>query len=260
MRIIKPEDYLFPGDEASIEAVHKVPGLSKLLEFVSKNSVEKYYHIICSSSNIKLTSKTAPKIYRFYEEAAEAFGLDEMPDVYLQRGYQYETIVFGVESPTILVNTALLDDLPEELLKVFLAADIAGIKAGHGELNFLRIMCETFGNSLPIPKQLLTIPLMLWSKQKYYTYDRARMLYCNDFELTAKLIGYGEAPPEIMEKVTIDERLEQGREFLDIKGVQAISKTSLTLSESKPWNSLRVIELSNWVESGLYKNALEGQE
>ena len=257
--MIKPENYLFPGDEAAIETVHKIPGLSKLMEFVSKNSVEKYYHIICTSSNVRLTARTAPKIYRFYEEAASVFGLTTMPEIYLQRGYQYETTVFGIDTPTILLNTAVLDDMPEDLLRIFVAADIAGIKAGHGVLNFLRIMCETFGDSLPIPKQVLTIPLMLWSKQRYYTYDRARMLYCRNFEQTVKLIGYGEAPPEIMDRVTIDERLEQGHDFLAIKGMQAISKTSLTLSEPKPWNSLRVVELSNWVESGLYQNALEGQ-
>lgn len=257
MKVINPENYLFPGDEAAMETINKVPQLQKVLSFISKNSTEKFYSIIFSSSYIKLTSKNAPKIYSFYEDAAEVFGLDKVPDLYLRRSYQYETNLLGIENPMIIINTALLENMPEEMLRVFLASDIAGIRVGHNKMNFLRILCETFGDSLPIPKQVLTVPLMMWSKQKYYTYDRARMLYSRDKNLVFKMIGYGEAPSEIMDRISLDERIEQSAEFLEIEGVQSLAKTILTVSEPKPWNSMRIAELNNWVESGMYRTGLE---
>ncbi len=257
MKVISPESYLFPGDEEAMEAINKIPQLSKVLAFISKNSIEKFYSIIFSSSYIKLTSANAPKLYHFYEEAAEAFGLDQLPEIYLRRGYQYKTDVVGIDNPMILINTSVLEDIPEEMLRVFLASDIAGIKAGHNKMNFIRLLCDNFADSLPIPKQVLTVPLLMWSKQKYYSYDRARMMYSHDKDMVLRLIGYGEAPPDIMERVTPDERIQQGMEFLEIDGVQSIAKSILTMSEAKPWNSMRVIEFNNWIESGMYKIGLE---
>lgn len=257
MDIIRPEKYVFPGDEAAMEAVNKVPGLSKVLSFISKNSLEKMSSIMYSASLLQITESTAPKIYGFYREAAEAFGLDKMPEIYLQRDYNYETVVMGIENPIIIINSALLDDMSEDMLRVFLSSDIAGIQAGHGKLNFILWILRMFGNMLPIPKEILLAPLLQWTKQKYYTYDRARMIYCDDFDLVTKLIGYGEAPADIMDKLTLDERIEQGREFMEISGMQSIIKTTITLSELKPWNSMRLIELSNWVESGMYRVTME---
>ena len=69
--------------------------------------------------------------------------------------------------------------------------------------------------------------------------------------------GSAEAPADIMDKLTLDERIEQGREFMEISGMQSIIKTTITLSELKPWNSMRLIELSNWVESGMYRVTME---
>ena len=257
MRIIKPEAYMYPGDEAAIQAVNKVPGLSKLLGFITKYSVEKVYDMLFSSSFVKLTDETAPKIYGFYQKACDRFGLEKVPDIYVMRGYQYETTVFGIDSPKVLINSSVLNDIPEDLIEIFVSSDIAGIKAGHGKLNMLLRMMSTFGDMLPIPKEVITVPLMLWSKQKYYTYDRARMLYSDNFEAVTKLIGYGEAPLEIALETSIDDRIEQGREFLEIGGMQGLAKTTMTLSETKPWNTMRVVELNNWVESGMYRNALE---
>ena len=67
--MIPVKSYLYPGDEAAIQTVNSIPGFEKLLAFISKNSVERYYDIVYTSTYLKLTEKTAPEIYAMYQRA-----------------------------------------------------------------------------------------------------------------------------------------------------------------------------------------------
>lgn len=257
MSVIPVKSYLYPGDEAAIQTVNSIPGLDKLLTFISKNSVERFYDVTLTSSYLKLTEKTAPEIYQMYLRACRRFGVETPPDVFLHRSYSFDAFLFGVESPKILLSSSLLEMLSPQELEVFLASDAAAIKAGHGMIGLLLMAVNTFGNALPLPKSLLTYPLVQWKRQSYYTYDRARLLYCEDYDLTTKLIGYGEVPEDIMEHITLEDRMRQNEEFLQINGGAGAAKALQTLSIARPWNASRMIELYNWVESGAYQSMKE---
>lgn len=61
-------------------------------------------------------------------------------------------------------------------------------------------------------------------------------MYSEDYDLVMKLIGYGEAPKEIMERTSLDERLKQSEDFLRISGTAGASKAVQTVMAGKPWN------------------------
>ena len=258
--MIPVKSYLYPGDEAAIQTVNSIPGFEKLLTFISKNSIERYYDIIYTSTYLKLTKKTAPEIYEMYQRACQSFGVEKMPDIYLHRSYDCSTFLFGIESPKIMISSSLLEMLSPQDLEVFLSADVAAIKAGHGMIGLLLMVVNSFGGALPVPASLFTYPLYQWKRQSYYTYDRARLLYCGDFDLTAKLIGYGEAPDDIMEKTTFEDRMRQNTEFLQLSGSAGAAKTLQTMFIARPWNASRLTELYNWVENGTYQTVKEAND
>lgn len=260
MSVIPVKSYLYPGDEAAIQAVNSIPGLDKLLAFISKNSVERFYDVMLTSSYLKLTEKTAPEIHQMYLRACQRFGVETPPDVFLNRSYSCDTFLFGIESPKILLNSSLLELLSPRELEVFLASDVAAIKVGHGMIGLLLMAVNTFGGALPVPKGLLTYPLNQWKRQSYYTYDRARLLYCGDYDLTAKLIGCGEVPKDIMERTSMEDRMRQNEEFLQMDGSAGTAKALQTLAIARPWNASRMIELYNWVESGTYQTVKEAAD
>lgn len=254
---MKVNDFMYPGDASAMNAVRAIPGFSKVIEFIAANSVEKFYRILYTSSNLKITSQNAPKLYKIYSEACEIFELDKMPDIFIERKYNYQTQVFGSDNPIIVLSTSLLENLPDEMLTYYLASDIAGIKAGHGIMNFVDTLFNNFGALIPVPRELYVYPLNQWKKQKYYSYDRARLLMSEDFDLTSKLIGIGETTDDILTATLLEDRLEQGKEFLDLSGNKAMAKNLLTISSGMSWNSSRLIDLFNWHEAGEYHRILQ---
>lgn len=260
MPIRSMKAYLYPGDEAAIKAVNSIPGMEKLLSFISKNSIERYYDMIFTSTYLKLTEKTAPKIDAMCKRACVYFGVERMPDIFLKRSYDCDLFLFGVDKPKLLVNSSMLEMLSEADLEVFLSSAMAAVRAGHGMINLLLMVMNTFGGALPVSQSVISYPIYQWKRQSYYTYDRARMLYSDDFDLTMKLIGYGEVPEDIMAQTTCEDRMRQNEEFLQLGGGAGAAKVLQTLYISKPWNASRMVELYNWVESGEYKIAKEVHE
>lgn len=257
LKHLKIKDFMYPGDANAMNAVKALPGFSKIMEFIAANSVEKFYRIIYNSSNLKLTSKNAPKIYRMYSEACEIFELEKMPDIFIERSYSYRTQLLGVDNPILVISTPVLEDMSDDMLACYLAGDIAGIKAGHGIMNFIDILLNNFGGLIPVPREVYTYPLNQWKKQKYHTYDRARLLVSEKFELCSGLIGIDETSDEILAATPLEERLEQGKQFLDLSGNKDKAKKLLSMASSTPWNSSRLIDLFNWYESGEYHSILQ---
>lgn len=254
---IAAEIFLHPGDEAAIQAIRKISGFEKVLEFISKNSLERIYDIQWSSSYFQLTRENSPRVYNMYQRICSAFGVERMPKLFLSRTYDYENTVIGITNPCILISSSALDSMNEKELETYLVADIAGLVAGHGTYNMIDRLLQEFGSLFPIAQEIISFQLNTWAKQRYYTYDRARMLYSDDYNTVMRLIGYGEAPQKIMENTDIEDKIEQARAFSRISGIQASAKTLLAVNKSKPWNSMRVAELYNWVESGMYADAKE---
>lgn len=257
LKHLRVDDFLYSGDASAMNAIKILPGFSKIMEFIAANSVEKFYRIIYTSSNLKLTAKNAPKVYKIYSDACEMFELEKMPEIFIERNYSYRTQVFGIENPIIIVSTPLLENLSDEMLACYLAADIAGIKAGHGIMSFVDTLFNNFGALIPVPREVYAYPMNQWNKQKYYTYDRARLLMSENFELVSKLIGIDETTDGILAATPLEERLEQGKEFLDLSGNKALAKSFLTVYSGIPWNSSRLIDLYNWHESGEFHRIIQ---
>ena len=56
-------DFQHPFDKRAVDAVTKVPGFEKLIEFIASNSIEKAYSLINDSSKMKVTKEMSPKIF-----------------------------------------------------------------------------------------------------------------------------------------------------------------------------------------------------
>ncbi len=257
MKIITPEMYISPGDAAAVQNVKNIPGLKDLTEFISKNSIENYYRITCSSSMLKITGKNSPVIFEMLGRITARFGMENIPEVYLCRSYGYDITALGIEDPLLIVSSSALEDMSPEILETFLVSGIASIKADHGMMNFLILVLNTLGALIPKAALALNYPLGVWKRETYYSCDRARILYCRSMEQTSTLIGFGEAPEEISDITPLEKRMEQAADFLKTSGAGGISKTIKTIGLSRPWNSSRLAELYNWTESGMYETVLK---
>ena len=257
MQKITQDAFLHPGDEAAIQTIRKIPGFEKLLSFISKNSFEKTCDITWSSTYLQLTKENAPRVVEMYQKICDAFGLEQIPKLFLRRTYMIENVVIGMETPKILISSSALDNMNDNELETYLVADVAGLVAGHGIYNFIKMLIDQLAFLFPVPQSVLLLPMSNWAKQRYYTYDRARMLYSDDYETVMKLIDFGEAPRTVLDRIGIDERTEQAIAFDELTSSQNAIKTLIAVTKEKPWNTMRIAELYNWVESGMYTEIKE---
>ena len=127
-KILNIKDFQHPADRKSVAAVMAVPGLNKLLEFISQNSLERTYGFINNSSRLKITPAMSPKIHAMLEEAAAMYGETYIPEVYLERNYTYLINLDGMTKPHIILPDTWLEAVDDKMLFAILSAQIAGIQ------------------------------------------------------------------------------------------------------------------------------------
>lgn len=219
---INPSNFQHPIDKKTTQLIMGQDAFKKALQFISKNSLERQLACIYRSSMAKLTPETAPHIFKMLEEACEMFGVDLMPEVYIQRIYSTEISMLGIETPMILLSTELLKQLDEQMLWGLLASEVSEIRNGFNEIRFVEWICNSTG-LLPITiTKPLNVLFQNWHKYLRYTYDRANLIATGDFNVTMCSILAGEAPMYVLKKMNFEdpecEYMKQSREFLEKTG------------------------------------------
>ena len=259
------KDFQHPLDKAAVDAIFAVPGFTKLLNFISENSIERIYGFINNSSRLKVTEDMSPMIFSMLSEAKEMFGAEQMPNVYLERAYEYRVTLEGIGNPCITFTTSLLEGMDERMLWPVIASEFAGIQANHAMIKFVDLLIKNVKSVLPFGiDQALGLAINNWYRSKAYTYDRAILLASRDFGQAAKYILLGEAPDGALDALGLDKPgnsyLEQANEFLSRSGASGIYQKLTTVLTQEQWTASRYVELYNWYQSGEYDEVLEGSE
>lgn len=219
---IVPADFQHPADRRVSQLLLSQPAFKKALEYISKNSLERMLACIYRSSMAQLTPKTAPKICRMLEEACEMFGVDTMPEVFLERRYLTAVEMIGIEKPMILISTELLRQMDERQQWGMIASEVSGIPNGFGEIKFVEWLCSSSGLVPFQISQPLGMFFQNWHKYLQFSYDRGTLIALGDFNEAMRSILTGEVPAEILKKMEFNDPecdyMKQSREFLEKTG------------------------------------------
>lgn len=259
---LRIEDFQHPLDKKSVETITGLPGFSGLLEYISKHSLERVYGFINSSSRMKITPKMSPKIFGMLEEAAEMYGADSIPEVYLERSYTFCINLDGLTRPHIVLPTTWLEAVDDHMLWGVLSSQIGCIQAKHETLEFIDNVVNFTRGMLPFGiDTALDLALKDWKRNRVYTADRAILLAMEDFGAAAKHILFGDVPMHILDKMDLakpgNPYYQQAREFLEQGGVTGKLQSLETVFSSSQWMASRYMELYNWYFGGEYHEVLE---
>lgn len=255
-------DFQHPSDKAAIDAITAISAFEKVLEFVSKNSIEKSSRLINASSKMKITRNMSPLIFSMLDEAVEMFGCEKMPEVYIQRNYNFVINLDGIEYPYITFPNAWLETVSEDMLWSITAGEVAAIQAKHAEMEMVDTVLKFFKGVLPPGvEEALEFAMNNWFRCRIYTVDRAILVASGSFKLAAKHILYGDVPDSVLEEMELDKPgnpyYQQAVEFIKQRGVQGVVKTAMTAFTRSQWMASRYIELYNWYFGGEYHDLIE---
>lgn len=257
------EEFQHPADRKAVNAVLSVPGFENILKYISDNSIERVYSFFNNSSMLKISREMSPKMHQMLEEAAQMYGTDVIPDLYLQRNYEYFINLDGMAKPYVVLPSAWLEIVDDQMLWAMLSSQIAGIQAKHGMIEFIGNILKFTKDILPFGVDaVLDLAIKEWSRSRAYTADRAILLATENFELAAKHILIGDASNAVLEGIGLDKPnnsyYQQAQEFIHRSGAEGVIQKLETIFSGGQWTASRYIELYNWYFSGEYEDVLEG--
>lgn len=251
-------DYEHPFDQKALRALENTPGLKLVGNFITKNTIEKVYTVQYTGSSIKVNRTNYPSIYEYLQYACQVLDVKNVPDLYVQWGYDINACTIGAEHPMIVLNSGLIDLCTDDEIMFVIGHELGHIKSNH---MLYHMMCQVinsiigqipFGGVAAAPIQYA---LWHWNRMSEYTADRAGLLCCQNKEAAnSAFMKMSGAPIKEHSHLDYHTFLEQAKEFcdLDYDGLTRFFKYITIADDTHPWTVLRAAALMNWIVEGGY--------
>lgn len=258
-----------PADRAALQALRAVPGVDDVIrKLMSVLGGERGIRLLFQGNAVRTGTHQFPTLYALQVEVATTFDWPEVPEVYVSQAPVFNAGTYGVDRPFIVMNTAAVERLTEDELRVLLAHEMGHVVSGHA---LYRTIAELFVNvslgALPFLAGVALLPVRLaileWARKSELSADRASLLGSQDvmatqqvfMKLAAGLHGSHAAGP-----MNLDAFMAQAHEYLrGDEGLDVVYRTLNTLALSHPMHTVRAAELQQWVASGAYERILRGE-
>ena len=242
--------YEHPFDQKALHALENTPGLSKVGNFITKHTIEKIYTVQYTGSNLKVTKDNYPKIYEYLEYACQILDIPNMPDLYIQWGYNINAFTVGSEHPIIVLNSGLIDMCDDDEIMFIIGHELGHIKSNHMLYHMMASVINMAIDSIP-GGNLVQYALYYWNRMSEFTADRAGLLCCQNKDAAIRMfMKMAGMPLKEFNNVNYQSFIKQASEFkmLDEDGMSKLIKFISIADDSHPWTVMRAAELLNWMK------------
>jgi len=254
-----------PADRAALNALRQIPGVDQLLKVLIGATTEKSYRLFMLASTVRSSEKQFSKIHKIFLEACARLDLRQIPELYISQSPFLNAGAIGVNTPFIVLYSAMLKDLSEKEIMAVLGHEIGHCLSGHVLYKtMLWILLRLPFMLIQIPMaqvvlQVVIMALLEWSRKSELSADRAGLLAVqspeDSFTLEMKMAGGGD-----LSQMNINEFFEQAAEY-DKGGdlLDSVFKLLNLAGETHPFAVLRLTELKSWVDGGHYEKIMSGE-
>jgi Zn-dependent protease with chaperone function len=253
-----------PADKGALVALRKLRGFDTVLKALSGLINERAVRLMLLGSSVKVDDRQFARLNRLLTDVGATLDAPELPEMYVSASPFLNATTIGMNKPTIVLNSALVDLLDEDELRFAIAHELGHALSGHAVyqtlLERLIVLSGVLG-SVPLGGlglRVIVAALFEWSRKAELSADRAGLLATQDpqvaFRVHMKLASGGH-----LEDLDTTSFFEQGTEY-DESGDLRESLLRLTLVErtAHPFAVIRAKELRRWVDSGAYTAILAG--
>jgi Zn-dependent protease with chaperone function len=251
-----------PADRAALSALRQVKGLDELVTMLMGGTTERSIRLLHVSCCVKVTPTQFRRVKVLLDKVIDVMDWPTMPDVFVANNPFFNAGVYGVQTPFIVLNSAVLRALSDDELSCVLGHEVGHIMSGHAIYKTMMwVLVNLSLGFLPIAG-LLVQPLLLalreWDRKSELSADRAALLALQsekeNYDLLMKMAG-----GEDLSQMDINEFFLQAQEYENQKGIMdGFSKLLNTMKQSHPFPVIRLQELRTWASSGQYQAILDG--
>lgn len=254
--------YEHPFDQKALAALEGTPGLSAAGKFISKHMVERVYTVQYTGSHLKVTSDNYPEIYEYLKYASRILDVKNIPELYIEWGYNINACTVGAENPIIVLNSGLIDLCDDDEILFVIGHELGHVKSNHMLYHMMAQVINFIIDQIPfgsIAAAPLQYALYYWDRMSEFTADRAGLLCCQKPTVAIKsLIKMAGLPYSQYDKIDVESFIQQAKDFkmLDFEGLNKVIKLISIADSTHPWTVMRGAQLIEWLNEGEAKRIL----
>lgn len=256
------EEYEHPFDKKALNALESTPGLNFVGKFITKNTIEKFYTVQCTGSNLKVTKSSYPQLFDYLEYACQILNMPKVPEMYIQWGYGINACTIGAENPIIILNSGLIDLCDDDEIMFIIGHECGHIKSNHMLYHMMASIINTIIDQIPLGNYAaapLQYALYYWSRMSEFTADRAGWLCCQNLNAVVRsFIKMAGLPINQYANLDAKSFIKQAQDFqmLDYESLNKVIKLLSIMDQTHPWTVMRGAQLLEWINSGEGKRVI----
>lgn len=254
-----------PADRGALVALRKLQGFDTILRKFSAFMNERAIKMHLLGSAVRVSDRQFPRLNRLHAEAATALDAPELPELYVIASPVFNAMTIGIDTPKIVVNSALVDLLDDDEMRFVLGHEIGHALSGHALYRTLLQYIIVFGMTLTsvpfgaVGLMALRSALSEWARKSELSSDRAGLLATQDVQAAIR-VNMKLASGGHLDDLDQTEFLAQARDYDETEDLRdSIAKLLLVDGTTHPMNVVRASEIRRWVDSGQYAAILGGQ-
>ncbi len=257
-----------PTDKATLAALRKAPGLDWVFRKFNEYGGDRAGRMFCLSDMVRVDGSQCRDLHALLVESCAILDMP-VPSLYIDQRPFANAFTFGVDSPSIVLFSGLIELLDEDEWRVVLGHELGHIKAGHVLYRqiaeflanlLMRLGGRTFGLAQGLGMGLF-YAFFHWYRQSELTADRAGLLASQDpaasVNVQMKLAGGSRKLHAQMNKEAF---LAQGRDYEEMgrDALNSFFKMNQTLQTTHPFPAVRAMEIDAWANGDDYAAVLAG--
>lgn len=262
---ISSRAYEHPTDRGALVALRSISGFDMLLRRFSGLINERSLRLSLLADGVRVGPTQFARLKALLDDGAAVLDIDPVPDMYVVQTPIVNAMTIGLDKPTLVLNTGLVELLDDEELRFVIGHELGHALSGHAVYRTMMIWLTNLAENvswLPIGKwgvELVITALKEWFRKSELSCDRAGLLVGQDIEAGVRALMKLAGGAHLAEMNPIA-FLEQAREHESGGGFRESVLKLLSLKDrTSPFTAVRALELTRWVESGDYQKILSGE-
>src|SRR5687767_2826880 len=258
-----------PADRAALQTLRAIPGVDEVIRKVlAMLGGERGIRLLFQGNSVRIGPTQFPKLWTLHTELTTTFDWPDVPELYISQTPFFNAGAYGIDTPFIVINSAAVELLDDDELRVILAHELGHVLSGHALYRTIAAILALISlGALPVLASLAVLPVRLafleWSRKSELSADRAGLLGGQDIVVAQRVDmkmaggGRGEA---FAGQLNVDAFMHQAHEYATAgEGLDVVYKILSTLALTHPMHTVRAAELQRWVTSGEYDRILRGE-
>jgi Zn-dependent protease with chaperone function len=258
-----------PADRAALQTLRAIPGVDEVIRKVlAMLGGERGIRLLFQGNAVRIGPTQFPKLWTLHTEVSTTFDRPKVPELYVSQTPFFNAGAYGIDEPFIVVNSAAVELLDDDELRVILSHELGHVLSGHALYRTIAAILALISlGALPMLAELALLPIRLafleWSRKSELSADRAGLLGGQDIvvaqRLDMKMAGGGRGSG-FAGQLNVEAFMQQAHEYASsTEGLDVVYKLLSTLALTHPMHTVRAAELQRWVGSGEYDRILRGE-